>query len=151
MIPNPHDGCGAGGYGAAMTRLARAVLPLAVPILLVGCGKGEERDTVIARAEHAATVPCALAGAALRPDCRLERLGTGAGAPSMLVLHHPDGGFRRLAVVGAVAGGGLGLAAADGAEPARVTVVDAATIEVAIGGDRYRLPATIIAGAPPAR
>ena len=56
-----------------------------------------------------------------------------------LVLRHADGGFRRLALTQ----DGHGVAAADGAEQARVTIVDKAMIEVALGGDRYRLPATI--------
>ena len=38
---------------------------------------------------------------------------------------------------------GRGVIAADGAEPAKVTVVGTDGIEVSIGGDRYRLPATI--------
>ena len=33
--------------------------------------------------------------------------------------------------------------AADGAEAAKVTIVEDHQIEVAIGGDRFRLPATI--------
>ena len=33
--------------------------------------------------------------------------------------------------------------AADGAEPAMVSIVEKGTIDVALGGDRYRLPATI--------
>lgn len=56
-----------------------------------------------------------------------------------LTLRHPDGAFRRLVVKA----DGRGVAAADGAEPAHVTMLDAGTMEVAIGGDRYRLPATV--------
>jgi len=54
-------------------------------------------------------------------------------------VHKPDGGFRRLLVVK----GGRGVVAADGAEPAKVTIVADHQIEVAIGGDRFRLPATM--------
>jgi len=41
--------------------------------------------------------------------------------------------------------------AADGADAASVKVVGADAIEVAIGGDRYRLPATVKGPAVPAR
>ncbi|HEU4958786.1 MAG TPA: hypothetical protein VFT56_00115 [Sphingomonas sp.] len=57
----------------------------------------------------------------------------------MLVVRNPDGGFHRLQVTH----DGRGVIAADGAESAKVTIVEAGTIEVAIGGDRYRLPAVV--------
>jgi hypothetical protein len=64
----------------------------------------------------------------------------------VLTLHNPDGGFHRLLVTK----DGRGVVAADGAEPAIVRVVGEREIEVAIGGDRYRLPATVAAkGAKP--
>jgi hypothetical protein len=50
------------------------------------------------------------------------------------VIHHPDGGFRRLALVE-----GGGLAAADGADEPTVTVTDGMA-EVSLAGSRYRLP-----------
>jgi hypothetical protein len=55
-----------------------------------------------------------------------------------LVIHHEDGGFRRLTVMT----DGSGVIASDGADPARITVYDG-QIEVAVGMDRYILPATI--------
>ena len=83
---------------------------------------------------------CAHADEALAANCTIDRQ---AGQDRLtLTIRHPDGAFRRLAV----ATDGRGVVAADGAEPARVTVFDPATIEVAIGGDRYRLPATVRAG-----
>ena len=54
-------------------------------------------------------------------------------------MHKPDGGFRRFVV----ARDGTGVAAADGAEPAMVTIIADDRIEVAIGGDTFRLPATV--------
>ena len=57
----------------------------------------------------------------------------------VLTIRHPDGGFRRLRITA----DGRGVIAADGAEPARVSVIGPADIEVAVGGDRYRLPATV--------
>ncbi len=56
-----------------------------------------------------------------------------------LTLRHPDGGFRRLLVTR----DGRGVVAADGAEHTQVTTLAPDLIEVAIGGARYRLPATV--------
>ena len=36
---------------------------------------------------------------------------------------------------------GRGVIAADGSEPAKVMIIGDGVIEVAVGGDRYRLPA----------
>jgi hypothetical protein len=80
-------------------------------------------------------VECALAGSkAFAHDCFVER-----GEGGALTLRHPDGGFRRLLVTD----DGRGVVAADGAAPAQVQVIGEKGIEVAIEGDRYRLPATI--------
>ena len=69
-------------------------------------------------------------------SCTLEgREGEGG---RILAIRKPDGGFRRLEVVD----DGRGVVAADGAEAALVTLLDDRRIEVAIGGDRFRLPAT---------
>ncbi len=77
------------------------------------------------------------------PDAQFERSCTferAEGADGVtLIVRKPDGGFRRLRVVT----DGRGVVAADGAEPARVTVMDDRRIEVAIGEDRFRLPATV--------
>jgi hypothetical protein len=56
----------------------------------------------------------------------------------VLTIHAEDGGFRRLRVTD----DGRGVVAADGAEAARVHIVDANTIDVTLGNNRYRLPAT---------
>jgi hypothetical protein len=83
-------------------------------------------------------VECALGGSSrYERACRVERLSGAEGL--VLVLRAPDGGFRRLLVTR----DGRGVVAADGAEAARVTVLDADSIEVAVGGDRYRLPARV--------
>ena len=68
--------------------------------------------------------------------CTLESVETADGR--ILTIRKADGGFRRLRVA---AGGGV--VAADGAERARVTPLPGDRIEVAIGGDRFRLPATV--------
>ena len=61
------------------------------------------------------------------------------GDTGLLTLRNPNGGFHRLRIVN----DGHGVVAADGAEAATVAIAGTGQIEVAIGGDRYRLPATI--------
>ena len=79
---------------------------------------------------------CAIgADASWSRHCPVERAG------DVVTFRHPDGGFRRLRMVK----DGRGLVAADGAEQAIVTVMSKEQIEVGIGEDRYRLPATIAA------
>jgi hypothetical protein len=69
--------------------------------------------------------------------CAIDRIQSQDGL--FLTLRHPDGGFRRLLVTR----DGRGVIAADGAEKAEVTPLAPDLIEVAIGGARYRLPATV--------
>ena len=77
-------------------------------------------------------IPCAPEGAVdFTNTCTIERTG------DTFAVHNPDGGFHRLVVTS-----DGGVAAADGAEPAQVTIRGPDTIEVTIGGDRYRVPAT---------
>ena len=56
----------------------------------------------------------------------------------ILVVRHPDGGFRRFKVLT----DGHGLAVADGAQEASTEVVDG-RLDVQVGADRYRFPATV--------
>ena len=117
--------------------VALMVLPLALAACQKG-GSGNDADTAAADTAGAAHVPCALHGAdAFDASCPIERVVSGEGLA--LVLHHPDGGFRRLLVTT----DGRGVVTADGSENATVSVVDPGTIEVAVGDDRYRLPATV--------
>lgn len=82
------------------------------------------------------TAACALAGASEFADvCRVIR--TAADGRVLLTLVAQDGGFRRVALDA----DGTGIAAADGAEPARIGRGPTGEVEVAIAGDRYRLPA----------
>lgn len=69
--------------------------------------------------------------------CTVER--TRSDQATTLTVRKPDGGFRRLLVTR----DGRGVVAADGAEPAQVTIVGDNLIEVTIGGDRFRLPARV--------
>jgi hypothetical protein len=83
-------------------------------------------------------IDCAPAGARdFARVCTLERVEADGGA--VLTLRQPDGGFHRLRQVD----DGRGVIAADGSEPAQVTVREDDRIEVAIGGARYRLPARV--------
>jgi hypothetical protein len=121
---------------------ACALLALAV---LAGCRR-EPPDPVARAAAGAPRVPCALGGTPEFHDaCTVERVAAADGL--ILLLRHPDGGFRRLRI----ATDGRGVVAADGADEAAVSVIGAGEIEVAVGGDRYRLPATVSNGATPAR
>jgi hypothetical protein len=80
-------------------------------------------------------VACATGGGEMTDNgCTVE-----TGADGVLTVRNPDGGFHRLRPTT----DGSAVAAADGAEQAQVMLVDGGTVEVAIGGDRYRLPATI--------
>ena len=82
-------------------------------------------------------VACAIGGAKVFADvCAVERVRGKDGL--MLVVRHPDGGFRRFAVLD----DGRGVAVADGAEEASIAI-DGDTIEIAVGDNRYRLPATV--------
>lgn len=108
-----------------MRRLA-VLLPL-----VTACGGPPERKAAETRIE------CAVDGAtAFARVCTVER---SPGPDVLFTIRAPSGGFRRLAATS----DGRGVMAADGAEPATVRIVGKGLIEVSIGGDRYRLPATI--------
>lgn len=84
---------------------------------------------------------CALGqGAALAPVCSLER----SLDASDFVVHHPGGGFRRFRLDAA----SLAITPADGAEPATTARSDAGDFVVAIGADRYRIPAALLTDQP---
>lgn len=97
---------------------------LGLLLFVAGCGADPASQPA---AQAGETVSCGPVGETLLPVCTAERAGDG-----LLILHHPDGGFRRLQVQGNV------IAAADGAEVASVSRGSDAT-EVTIGGMRYRL------------
>jgi len=127
-------------------RTSSAILVLA----LTACGR-QPADTAASAntvasagspAKSAEHVECAPARATdFANVCTIERTETGAGM--ILTVRNPDNGFHRLQVVT----DGRGVIPADGAEPAEVRVIGDGRIEVEIGGDRYRLPATIKAKA----
>lgn len=124
----------------------RRCFPFIAILLLSACGEPEgagepQAEAEPVNAEQAAAsgrIECAMAGAA-----KLERSCTVETAPgpkgTILTLRGPTGGFRRLLITG----DGRGVTAADGAEPALVTPIADDQIEIAIGADRFRLPATV--------
>lgn len=127
----------------------------AAPLLLLSlaaCGPSTADQATLAKVEAAqqegieedGRVRCARGSEALANDCTIERTAGKDGL--ILTIRHADGAFRRLLVTR----DGRGVVAADGAEPARVTVLSANRIAVAIAADRYELPATVQAGGPAA-
>lgn len=102
-------------------------------LALAGCdGKGGRTGAI---ADGDSLIDCAIGKGDWSRECGVEREG------DMLTLRHPDGGFRRLRIVQ----DGRGLVSADGAEDAKLTIIDKGLVEVTIGADRYRLPATVAA------
>lgn len=107
---------------------------LFLPALLAACGSesppppGDEIDCAIG------------AGADFSPVCTLETVAGGA----QIILHHPDGGFRRLTRDPATAG----LVPRDGAEPLVTETSGEGVMQFAVGEDRYRIPLAMLE--PPA-
>lgn len=87
--------------------------------------------------ERDGVADCAVGGTAdWHRNCSVEQDG------DILTIRHADGGFRRFRIVK----DGHGLVAADGAEQASVAVMGKGRIELSVGRDHYRMPATIAVG-----
>ncbi len=116
-------------------RIFRTAL-IASSLGLAACGgSANERDP------NAELVECALdAATAFTRDCTVDRSGDKEGL--VLTIGREDKGYRRFVVPG----DGRGLVAADGADVARLRITGDQQVEVEIGRDRYRLPATIRQG-----
>jgi hypothetical protein len=115
-------------------------------LLVAGCGQHAAGDPFAVDGKPAETIECAVAGQAEFADaCTIDRT-PGIHGPT-LTIRHPDGGFRRLLVTQ----DGRGVIAADGAEAATVTISGDSRIDVTVGGDRYRLPATVKGAAAAAK
>jgi len=123
--------------------------------LLAGCQQADEKANTAALAKAEAQqsadataddrILCALDNSTeFKRVCNVDRESTDKGL--VLTIRHPDGGFHRLLVTK----DGRGVVAADGAEQAIVTIVGASDIQVALGADRYRLPATVKGSKPQA-
>ena len=101
-------------------------------LALLGCSS--PTPVVAEKVEH---IACALAGASqFARHCAIERAQ--ADGTLFLIVRHPDGAFRRFEVLV----DGKGLALADGAGVAQIKLLDK-ELEVAVGPDRYRFPATV--------
>ena len=128
-------------------RISNTIVPA---LLLAACSQqpadrgalSNAIDNAQAAAGGDERIDCAAGSAAFARDCTVERTESAEGL--ILTVRRADNGFHRLLVVK----DGRGVVAADGAESAKVTLVGDGRIEVAIGGDRYRLPATVKAKAP---
>lgn len=106
-------------------------------LTLTACGGGVKNDVDPA----AERVECALDGAQdFAKDCTVERSGGEEGL--VLTIGRNDKGYRRFVVPT----DGRGIVAADGSDAAKVSVTGDNQVEVTIGRDRYRLPATIKQG-----
>lgn len=120
----------------------RRLAAIILTALLGSCGSGpassQQGKGPAGSAMEVAGLECATGpDAAWSGDCSLERQG------DLLTIRHADGGFRRFRILS----DGHGLEAADGAEAARLQIVDKGRVEIRIGGDRYRLPVQITGAA----
>lgn len=123
-----------------MKRFGGALLTL---IALTGCDRSPDNGDLAeaeARGSRAAAengrIECALEGAKLFDrTCTVDEMNGPDG--TILVVGRANVGYRRLQITT----DGRGVVSADGAEPAKVSIVGNNMIEVAIGHDRYRLPA----------
>ena len=86
-------------------------------------------------AEQASVIDCAVGeGSGMGPDCTVET--SQVDGDTILTISNPDGGFRRFRILP----DGAGLESLTGADEAEQTL-DGDVLEIAVGGDRYRLPA----------
>jgi len=121
------------------------IFAIAAPplLLLAGCSDRPDNGDMAeaeARASRDAAddgrIECALEGAKLFDrTCTVQEMNGADG--TVLIVGRGDTGYRRLLITT----DGRGVISADGAEPAKVTIAGEKLIEVAIGADRYRLPA----------
>jgi len=132
--------------------MIRPILSASLILALAGCGDEPEQGQTVpiinaAEAQQKAAAP--LAEGAERIECATGHAETFASVCSVertagpdgltLTIRAPNGSFRRFLVTR----DGRGVVPADGAMPAAVTALGPDRIEVAIAGDRYRLPATV--------
>jgi len=126
-------------------RISNALL---LALLLAGCdshGQGSTDTRALARveaeqrrdAEDDGMILCARGDGPLTRSCTVEQM---QGSDDLiLTVRQPDGGFRRLLATR----DGRGVVAADGAQQADVSIAGNEGIDVVIGDDHYRLPATV--------
>jgi hypothetical protein len=113
----------------------RGLFTVAALIAMAGCSSQESQAPKVA--EGGERISCAVGGAKdFSETCAVDRVE--ADGKLTLVVRHPDGAFRRFAVVS----DGRGLVVADGAEAAK-TAIEGDQLAVSVAGDRYRFPAKI--------
>lgn len=111
------------------------LLVLAASAVLASCSSEPSEAPEVA--EGGERIACALGGAQeFEEACAVDRSRT--DGKLTLVVRHPDGAFRRFAVVT----DGRGLVVADGAEEA-VTRIEGDKLAIGVGEDRYMFPASI--------
>ena len=123
-----------------MKRLGGTLLTL---VALAGCDRTPDNSDLAEAEERGSReaaengrIECALEGSKLFDrTCTVEEMSGENGAT--LVVGRANVGYRRLQITT----DGRGVVSADGAEPAKVSIVGDNVIEVTIGHDRYRLPA----------
>jgi hypothetical protein len=112
-------------------------------LLLTACNRAPD-NAELAEAEARGSreaandgrIECALEGAKLFDrTCTVQEMSGAEG--TVLVVGRDNVGYRRLQITT----DGRGVVSADGAEPAKVSIAGDNMIEVAVGSDRYRLPA----------
>ena len=111
---------------------------LVMLLLLSSCGSPPAVESNGAAAPAAGEpdnrIDCQPAGeTAFTHSCTVEL------AERLITIRKADGGFRRLRMTD----DGTGVVAADGAEPAHVSLLPDRRIEVELGGDHFLLPARI--------
>ncbi len=123
-------------FGLAMTMLLSACSPEAAEKSPAATEEAKEAPTRSASGNE--LIECAIGGAQwfLR-ECEVEK-GTAEDGARILIVRHPDGGFRRFTVLT----DGRGLEPADGAEQGETALVDG-RLDVRVADDRYRFPATV--------
>jgi hypothetical protein len=128
------------------SRTSKYVVVAGLTLSLAACGSGDTNADLKAAEQAAAKdaaaggkIECALAGStSFDRKCTTERVTGPEGA--LLVIRHPDGGFRRFKILT----DGRGLAPADGTDPDfNLKVLGNGMIEVRSVDDIYRLPAVI--------
>jgi hypothetical protein len=118
----------------AETRFPFAILAASFALASCGDSNGGSSGDVAA----ANRIECALAGGKnFERSCSTETVSGDTG--KMLVIRHPDGGFRRFNILT----DGRGLTPADGFDETSINLIGGGMIEVSSGDDKYRLPADI--------
>jgi hypothetical protein len=106
-------------------------------LLLLGACQAHEEPAGETEGRPGDTIECALDGAAdFKRVCEVEKADVDGAR--VLIVRHPDGGFRRFDVLT----DGRGLGVADGADEAKLTV-EGDILAVTVDNDRYRFPMTL--------